>query len=63
MRTDIKLFCWIHGDGPKRIFPVVVSASDTIGDLKIAVRSEIPEEQSEGIVAKSLRLWKVQALP
>jgi len=38
MSATINLNCWIHDEGPGRIFPVEIAATKTVGALKKAIK-------------------------
>ena len=54
---EIELWCWVLGDTPNRVFSVSIKRSDTIYDLKIAIKGEKPPFKD--IAADSLDLYKV----
>jgi len=40
MSTMLRLFCYVLGDYPSRVFPVNIDSSETIGDLKDAIKAK-----------------------
>ena len=58
MSDEIKLLCWVQGDRVDRGFVVRIKPSNTIADLKKAIRAKKPSFQQ--IDADSLQLWKVR---
>ena len=56
--TDIKIFCLGHGEPNENAFPVDISKSKTIGDLKKLIKSEKTPDFDD-FSASSLMLWKV----
>jgi len=58
MSDEIKLLCWVQGDSVDRGFVVRIKPSNTISDLRKAIKAEKPSFQK--IDADSLRLWKVR---
>ena len=54
---EIKLWCWVLGDSPKRVFSVSIERSATIHDLKKAILREKPSFKD--INADCLDLFKV----
>ena len=59
MSDKIKLLCWVQGDRLDHSFQVRINPSDSIADLKKAIRVEKPSFQL--IDPASLQLWKVGA--
>jgi len=57
MSDEIKLLCWVQGDRLDHCFMVRINPSNTIADLKKAIRAEKPSFQQ--IDPASLQLWKV----
>jgi hypothetical protein len=55
MSDEIKLLCWVQGDRVDRGFVVRIKPSNTIADLKEAIRAGKPSFQQ--IDADSLQLW------
>jgi hypothetical protein len=53
----IDLYCWVKGDDLKRQFPVRMEPTDTVGQMKKAIRAE--KQSFKGIDADILQLWKV----
>jgi hypothetical protein len=53
----IKLFCWIRGVDDS-LFPVNISQSQTVGDLKEAIKNENDNVLSN-VPACQVKLWKV----
>jgi hypothetical protein len=58
MSNILELNCWILGDDPRRVFPVEVESSKTVGTLKKAIKDEVKHSFGD-LYAKSLDLWKV----
>jgi hypothetical protein len=58
MSTVLELNCWILGNEPRRIFPVEVPSSKTVGHLKEAIKDK-KKHTFSGIDADLLDLWKV----
>jgi hypothetical protein len=52
----LTLFCLVDGD--KAPFPVKIESSESIGDLKDAIKAKIPDTFN-GVDAKDLTLWSV----
>jgi hypothetical protein len=57
MSDEIKLWCWVLGDTPNRVFSVSIKRSDTIHDLKKAIQGQKPSFKD--ISGDSLALFKV----
>ena len=61
MSTVLELNCWILGDEPRRVFPVKIASSETVGHLKEAIKDK-KKQTFTGIDADLLDLWKVSNL-
>ena len=61
MSTVLELNCWILGDEPRRVFPVKIANSVTVGHLKEAIKDK-KKQTFTGIDADLLDLWKVSNL-
>jgi hypothetical protein len=61
MSDVLNLNCWLLGDDPRRVFSVKIAKSETVDDLKKAIK-EGPSSEGDfdGIGAKYLDLWKVR---
>jgi hypothetical protein len=61
MSDMLNLNCWVLGDDPRRVFPVKIAGSETVGGLKKAIKED-PSSKGDfnGIDAKYLDLWKVR---
>ena len=55
--TEIKLWCWVRGDSPKRVFSVSIERSAPIDDLKIAIQGRKPSFKD--IPADSINIYQV----
>ncbi|KAF8909058.1 hypothetical protein BGZ58_006036, partial [Dissophora ornata] len=53
----LTLFCLVEGESTP--FPVKIESSESIGELKKAIKTEIPDTLN-GIDAKDLTLWRVE---
>ena len=60
MSNVLELNCWILGDDSRRVFPVKISSSETVGYLKKAIKDE-KKPKLDAITADSLDLWKVSS--
>ena len=60
MSDKIRLLCWIQGDGPNHVFAIRVGLSDSIIELKEAIREKNVEFQY--FSANYLEPWKVGEL-
>ena len=58
MATEISLNCWVLGSGIKNVFSVDILSSKTTGQLKKAIKMEIPNKLAH-IAADELDIWKV----
>jgi Crinkler effector protein N-terminal domain len=58
MSTTIKLWCWVYGDDLNRIFPVEIASTESVGDLKEAIKIE-NQLAFRHIGANALHLWGV----
>jgi hypothetical protein len=61
MANVVTLQCWLHGDDPKRVFPVKIDQTDVVGALKDAIK-EKKRPEFDHIAADKLDLWTV-AIP
>jgi len=61
MSTVLELNCWILGDDPRRICPVKIAKSETVGYLRKTIKDE-KKHTFTGIDADLLDLWKVSNL-
>ena len=59
MSDKIMLLCWVQGDRLDRGFLVRIKPSDTVADLKKAIRAEKSSFQKIDSDTDSLQLWKV----
>jgi hypothetical protein len=61
MSDMLNLTCWLLGDDPRRVFPVKIAKSETVGGLKEAIK-EGPSRKNyfNGVDAADLDLWKVR---
>jgi hypothetical protein len=61
MSDMLNLNCWLLGDNPRRVFPVKIAKSETVGGLKEAIKGPSSKgDFNNGIDAKYLDLWKVR---
>jgi hypothetical protein len=58
--TAIRLFCWVQGDEAKQRFPISVASTETVGELRKAIKKE-KENTFREVDADTLKLWKVGA--
>jgi hypothetical protein len=58
MSNILELNCWVLGDAPRRVFPVKIASSETVGYLKKAIKGEKKNVFNDAD-ADSLNLWKV----
>ena len=58
MSNILELNCWVLGDAPRRVFPVKIASSETVGYLKEAIKEKM-KPVFDDITANSLDLWKV----
>ncbi|KAG5651228.1 hypothetical protein H0H81_009377 [Sphagnurus paluster] len=58
MTTTLSLLCYVLGDPSQSIFEVKITAEETVGDLKKAIK-EKKKRAFDDIDAKSLVLWRV----
>jgi hypothetical protein len=58
MPQTVDLFCLIQGDDIKRQFPVRMGLTDTIAQMKEAIRAK--KQSFKEIDADILQLWKVR---
>ena len=56
----LQLWCWVEGDDHKHTFPIEITGSKTIGELKKAIKKE-KEPAFDHLPADILTLWKVSA--
>ncbi|KAG6329174.1 hypothetical protein ID866_9916 [Astraeus odoratus] len=56
--SDMTLNCWIYGDDVKNIFPVKISKTASVGELKVDIKNMIPSA-FRGVDAPSLHLYKI----
>ncbi|KAF8922808.1 hypothetical protein BGZ52_010935, partial [Haplosporangium bisporale] len=54
----MSLFCLVDGESTSSVFPVKMSADDSIGDLKKLIKSKKTNDFSD-IDADKLTLWRV----
>ncbi|KIM72350.1 hypothetical protein PILCRDRAFT_93498 [Piloderma croceum F 1598] len=59
MSDMLNLNCWLLGDDPRRVFPVEIAKTKTVGGLKKAIKGE-KMHAFDGIDADLLDLWKVE---
>ncbi|GBB99120.1 hypothetical protein RclHR1_03420003 [Rhizophagus clarus] len=57
-RRDITLFCWVHGDLSAAVHAITIKINkeNTIGELKDLIK----EKFDAFIIAKDIKLWKVE---
>jgi hypothetical protein len=60
MTGKLRLLCWIQGDGPNDVFAIRLGPSDSVIELKEAIREKNVEFQ--GFSARYLDPWKVGEL-
>ncbi|KAF8591614.1 hypothetical protein K439DRAFT_1290229, partial [Ramaria rubella] len=53
-----ELNCWVFGDHQSTVFPVTVSRSDDVIDLRALIKKQ-KEPQFNDIAADELDLWKI----
>jgi len=58
MPQTVDLFCLIQGDDIKRQFPVRMGLTDTVTQMKEAIRAK--KQSIKEIDADILQLWKVK---
>jgi hypothetical protein len=58
MSNILELNCWVLGDATRRVFPVKIASSETVGYLKKVIKDE-KKPVFDDITADSLDLWKV----
>ena len=58
MSSILELNCWVLGDDPRRVFPLKIVCSETVGYLKKVIKDE-KKPVFDDITADSLDLWKV----
>ena len=58
MLKTVDLFCLIQGDDVKRQFPVRMEPTDTVAQMKKAIRAQ--KQSFKGVDADILQLWKVR---
>ncbi|RKP22701.1 hypothetical protein SYNPS1DRAFT_31673, partial [Syncephalis pseudoplumigaleata] len=58
MADELLLFCLVDGDPPLEAFPIHISSSCSVGDLKDHIKSKDPDSFGN-VSAKRLVLWKV----
>src|SRR6266550_5347518 len=57
----LQLNCWVLGEDPNRIFPVMIERTASVGALKDAIKDE-KRPAFDHIPADALVLWKVSVL-
>ena len=57
-QLDLELFCFIHGDDPRHVFPVKIARTESVGTLKKAIKDE-KKLALKHVDADSLTLWNV----
>src|ERR1700730_14719931 len=60
MSDMLQLWCWVEGDDHKHTFPIEITGSKTVGELKDTIKKG-NENTFQDIDAKTLMLWKVSA--
>ncbi|KAF9946255.1 hypothetical protein BGZ70_003311, partial [Mortierella alpina] len=58
MANPLAMFCLVDGEAPSRAFPVSISFTETVGDLKDLIKAKKPNDFSD-IDADKLTLWRV----
>jgi hypothetical protein len=61
MSDMLNLNCWLLGDDPRRVIPVEIAKTKTVGGLKKAIKGE-KMHAFDGIDADLLDLWKVREI-
>src|ERR1700730_12841788 len=61
MSDMLQLWCWVDGDDHKHTFPIEITGSKTIGELKKAIKKE-KEPAFDHLPADTLTLWKVSIM-
>lgn len=56
--SPLSLFCYVLGDDPQQIFPVKIAPTETVGDLKDAIKAK-KSNTLKDVDADTLKLWKV----
>jgi len=54
----LSLFCLVHGEATSNAFSIKIPSSDTIDDLKDAIKAKLTPDFDD-ITAKDLTLWRV----
>ncbi|KAG0325630.1 hypothetical protein BG000_001729 [Podila horticola] len=54
----MSLFCLVDGESASNVFPVKLSADESIGDLKNLIKTAL-SPQFDDVTAKDLTLWRV----
>ena len=44
MSDMLNLYCWVFGDDSRRVFPIKIAKSETVGDLKEATKDEMKSD-------------------
>jgi hypothetical protein len=57
MSNILELNWWVHGDTPRRVFPVKIASSERVSYLKKAIK-DYKKNIFNGADADSLNLWK-----
>ena len=52
------LFCWVKGDDPNQTFALRIASTQTIGDLKNAIKGK-KQSKFRDVGADTLKIWKV----
>ena len=52
------LFCWVKGDDPNQTFALRIASTQTIGDLKNAIKGK-KQSKFRDVDADTLKIWKV----
>jgi hypothetical protein len=58
MPTTINLYCWVQGTDFGRIFPVEITSTKTVGDLKKVIKLK-KQSTFQDVDADTLILWKI----
>lgn len=58
MSTALQLNCWVFGESAKRIFPIRIQNTETVGDLQEAIKRK--KRAFDNVDADSLDLHQVR---